>query len=140
MWQRSYRIRPIKGNHLIIAGDINENVELSQTEELFLALGMREVIKIPTSYVYTNMKREPIDGIWASKDLHINGVGYALFGYGCGSDHHLLWADFSYHTTFGKEYLKTYQTPTKRLRAGDPRHSSGHTFCPAPIHKFAMFC
>lgn len=116
-----------QGDHLIIAGDVNEDIRTGQTEEFFRALGMREVIlekhatRSPPATHNKNTKREPIDGIWASEELQITGAGYAPFGEGCESDHRLLWADFSYHTTFGKEYPKTYHAPAKRLRSDDPR-------------------
>ena len=100
---------------------------MGQTEEFFKALGMREVILekhrdvSPPATHNKNGKREPIDGIWATEELRVNGAGYAAFGDGCKSDHRLLWADFSHSTILGKEDPQIYQAPAKRLRASDPR-------------------
>ena len=116
-----------KGDHIIIAGDVNEDVRTGQTEEFFKALGMREVILekhsdlSPPATHNRNGKREPIDGIWATEELVVTGAGYSAFGDGCDSDHRLLWADFTHSTILGKEDPKVYQSPTKRLRASDPR-------------------
>jgi hypothetical protein len=116
-----------QGDHIIIAGDVNKDVQTGQTKEFFKALGMREVIleknsdTSPPATHNKHNKREPIDGIWATEELKVNGAGYAAFGDGCKSDHRLLWADFLYNTIFGKEDPKTYQAPAKRLRASDPR-------------------
>ena len=71
-----------QGDHIIIAGDVNEDVRTGQTEEFFKALGMREVILekhssdcSPPATHNKNNKREPIDGIWATEELQVNGAG-----------------------------------------------------------------
>ena len=116
-----------EGDHIIIAGDVNEDVRTGLTQEFFLALGLREVIldrhksKSPPATNENNNNREPIDGIWASRELEVTAAGYLPFGEGCDSDHRLLWADFSYHTVFGQECPSEYRTPAKKLRADDPR-------------------
>jgi endonuclease/exonuclease/phosphatase family metal-dependent hydrolase len=115
------------GDHIIIAGDANEDVRSGMTSEFFLALGLREVILerhsrlSPPATNDKNNSRIPIDGIWASQELKVNAAGYLPFGEGCKSDHRLLWADFSYHTVFGRETPKTYHVPAKKLRSDDPR-------------------
>ncbi len=116
-----------EGDHIIIAGDVNEDVRTGLTNEFFTALGLREVIlerhsqKSPPATNDNNDSREPIDGIWASKELEVTAAGYLPFGDGCDSDHRLVWADFSYHTVFGQELPSEYRPPSKKLRANDPR-------------------
>ena len=68
-----------------------------------------------------NGEREPIDSIWATKEVIVIGAGYSAFGDGCESDHRLLWADFTHSTILGKEDPKTYQASTRQLRASNPR-------------------
>ena len=116
-----------EGDHLIIAGDVNEDVRTGLTNEFFTALGLREVIlerhakKSPPATNNNNNRREPIDGIWASRELDVTAAGYLPFGEGCDSDHRLLWADFSYHTAFRQESPSEYRPPVKKLQANDPR-------------------
>jgi endonuclease/exonuclease/phosphatase family metal-dependent hydrolase len=116
-----------EGDHIIIAGDVNKDVRTGRTKEFFTALGLREVIlerhknKSPPATNENNNSREPIDGIWASKELEVTAAGYLPFGEGCDSDHRLIWADFTYHTVFGQECPSEYRPPAKKLRADDPR-------------------
>jgi hypothetical protein len=97
------------------------------TAEFFAALGMREVIlerhseRSPPATNDKNNKREPIDGIWVTQDLQVNGAGYLPFGDGCKSDHCLLWADFLFHSAFGQDCIKPPRIPIKKLKADDPR-------------------
>jgi hypothetical protein len=64
-----------EGEHQIIAGNVNEDVQTGLTNDFFTALGLREVIlerhtnKSPPAMNENNDNQEPIDGIWASREL-----------------------------------------------------------------------
>ncbi len=116
-----------EGDHLVLVGNMNKDVRNGLTNELFTALGLREVIlkqhsqHLPPATNKNNNSRQPIDGIWASQELEVTAAGYLPFGKGCESDHRLLWADFSYHTVFGQESPAEYKPPSKKLNANDPQ-------------------
>ena len=70
-----------EGDHQIIAGDVNEDDRTGLSNEFFTALGLREVIlerrtnKSPPTTNENNDNREPIDGIWASRELEVTAAG-----------------------------------------------------------------
>ena len=95
-------------DRLIIRINANKDIRTGTTAEfLFQALGMREAIldkhsqSSPPATHTRNNQRQPIDGLFVTPGLKAVSTGYASFGEGCPSDHHVLGADFSAYTALG---------------------------------------
>jgi hypothetical protein len=117
------------GNLLIIGLDANDNVRTGDVTMMLRTKGLLNIHHAqrphlpPEATCNKNTKAVPVDGIWASPSLHCTAAG----SYGFGelvigkTDHHMIWADFSY-----KSALR-FQPPTpsyiapQRLTLQDPR-------------------
>jgi hypothetical protein len=89
--------------------DANGDVREGEVNRMFTDTGMREVLLEynselqPTSTYSCNYQEIPIDGIFATPSICLQGGGYFAFGDGPGSDHRCLWLDLTYQTAFGHE-------------------------------------
>jgi hypothetical protein len=94
---------------------------------MFADTGMHEVLleynsELPPTSTYScNYQEVPIDGIFATPSICLQGGGYFAFGDGTGPDHRCLWLDLTYHTAFGHESPAMGQRTARRLTCQDPR-------------------
>jgi hypothetical protein len=94
---------------------------------MFSELGMREAIielhgNLPaTSTFARNQQEVPIDGIFVTPTICLQGGGYFPFGEGPGNDHRALWLDLSYQTAFGHAPPPMGVSQARRLTCKDPR-------------------
>ena len=118
-----------EGNLFIIGLDANDNVRTGDVNAMLRSMGLIDVHcdKHPhlttTATCNKNQRGIPVDGIWASPSLDCISAGY----YGFGelvigkTDHRMIWADFSYESTFDfQPPTPAYKAP-QRLTLDDPR-------------------
>ena len=91
------------GEEIIVAGDVNCEVERSEVAGFFGNFNMREIIREnhgpgPETYK-RNLNGKTIDGIWASASLSSINCGYS--DYLNDWDHRLLWVDLDEKYVFG---------------------------------------
>ena len=91
------------GEEIIVAGDVNCEVELSEVGGFFSNFNMREIIREshgpgPKTYK-RNLNGKTIDGIWASASISSINCGYS--DYVNKWDHCLLWVDLDEKYVFG---------------------------------------
>jgi hypothetical protein len=107
-------------DHVIVGGDINEDVSHPDIEALFLRHGLHNVIcshhdrsNAPPTFSRGN---RVIDGLWATAALDISACGYFAPGE-TTSDHSLLWVDVSYDSALGHTlpFPSTFQARHLRL-------------------------
>jgi hypothetical protein len=92
------------GDHVVVGGDINEDVSHPDIEALFLRHGLHNVIfshhdrsNAPPTFSRGN---RVIDGLWATAALDISACRYFAPGE-TTSDHLLLWMDVFYDSALG---------------------------------------
>ena len=94
-----------RGEHLLIGGDINEEINHSTLVNSFLQLGLQEAILShhaeDTPSLSTHIRNDRnriIDGIWKTPGLVISGSGYTSFS---TWDHRTAWIDLDTRSAFG---------------------------------------
>jgi hypothetical protein len=118
-----------EGNLILIGMDANDNVRTGDVNYMLRTKGLIDVHADKHPHLSTeatcnkNTQDIPVDGIWASPSLHCTAAGYLGFGEVIigKTDHRMLYADFSYESTFGFQPPEpSYKTP-QRLTLTDPR-------------------
>ena len=109
------------GDHLVIMGDINDDIESDHIQTFFSEHHMTNVINemhpspnSPTTYAHTSSCRK-VDGIWVTPGLHIERCGYTKPGLLTG-DHSFLWADISYDSALGHDPPMPQTPDARRLQ------------------------
>jgi hypothetical protein len=106
---------------------------VAEVNQRFTDTGMREVLleyssELPPTSTYSrNYQEVPIDGIFATPSICLQGGGYFAFGDGPGSDHRWLWLDLTYQTAFGHESPAKGKHAARRLTCQDPRIRSKYS-------------
>jgi hypothetical protein len=81
------------GEQVIIMLDANGDVRDGEIQQMFSELGMREAIielheNLPATSTFAHNQQEvPIDGIFATLTVCLQGGGYFPFGEGPGNEH-----------------------------------------------------
>jgi hypothetical protein len=115
------------GEQVVVMLDANGDVRDGAINQTFDDLGMREVLlefnsELPATATFSrNHQETPIDGIFATPSVQLQGGGYFAFGEGPGSDHRCLWFDISYQTAFGHSPPPMGTFKARRLTCTDPR-------------------
>ena len=93
------------GDHVIVGGDVNQNVLHQDIRELFKRNGMHNVLdtkhqleRAPATFMFG---QDMIEGLWATHDIKIKRCGYFAPGKMSPGNHSLLWMDISYHSVLG---------------------------------------
>jgi hypothetical protein len=116
-----------EGDHIILLLDGNADMRKGELASSLLECELREVIldkyglNAPSTYRRNNT-RTPIDGIWASPNINIEGGGYFLFDEVFqDTDHKCLWIDVTHVTAFGHNMPAIVRPSARRLHCRDPR-------------------
>ena len=113
------------GDHIILCMDANEDTRSHNIQQFIHGLNLTDAIlqfhsSSPPSTCDKNNLRQPIDAIWISPSLQPLQSGFLPFGYGCSSDHRILWLDIHQDIFLGNSPKLAKRTP-RRLKASDPR-------------------
>jgi hypothetical protein len=107
------------GDHLIIMGDFNEDVQMGAVYDMFDKLEMVEAITtyhentaLPATYKH-NQSGTVIDGIWITRGIQVRRAGYTSFG---DFDHRTVWIDVQQQSVFGHKILPTTSLMSRRLQ------------------------
>ena len=72
----------MQGDHIIVAGDLNQHILGNEIKNFFAALNMRNAIfeihspeECPATY-RRNESGDIIDGIWCTESVHVTRCGY----------------------------------------------------------------
>ena len=116
-----------EGDHIILLLDGNQDMRQGTLASRLQDCDLREVIlekfgnNAPSTY-RRNTSRTPIDGIWASPSINIEGGGYFLFDEVFPDTYHkCLWVDITYITAFGHNMPAIVRPSARRLHCRDPR-------------------
>ena len=111
------------GDHLLVGGDVNENVMHHSIASLFesfhmsnLIFDMHDPTTAPSTY-FRNTEGKIMDGIWGTPGLHVAQCGYLEPGDVPG-DHSLIWADISYSSALGHDPPWPSKASARRLTLG----------------------
>ena len=104
------------GEEIIVAGDVNCDVDLSEVSGFFRNFDMREIIRDyhgpgPETYK-RNLNGKTIDGIWASASISSINCGYS--DYLDDWDHRLLWIDLDEKYVFGYKECMAVSVTARR--------------------------
>ena len=115
-----------EGDHIILLLDGNEDMRKGQLAAGLSECNLREVIldkygpNAPSTY-RRNTKHTPIDGIWATPNIGIEGGGFFCFDEVFPeTDHRCLWIDVTYITAFGHNMPAINRPSARRLHCRDP--------------------
>ena len=112
-----------EGDHILVGGDVNENVMHHSITSLFEDFHMTNLIfdhhdpsTAPSTY-FRSSEGKVMDGIWGTPGLHVAQCGYLEPGDVPG-DHSLLWADISYSSALGHDPPWPSKATARRLKLG----------------------
>ena len=120
--QQFIQQRMDKGEQIILAADMNENIRNSRIRNWISQMGLIEGItlqhkeEVPT----VNIGSKTIDGIFTSPSLTIIKAGYLAFGE-FPSNHRCLWIDFNTDSVLGFKPPKMFKPQARRLQCSLPK-------------------
>ena len=110
-----------EGDHIILGGDVNEDVLHQNITNLFQPHGMLNAIydrhgatNVPPTYFRTNSDRV-VDGIWITPGIEVKKAGFLEPGEVCG-DHSMLWIDVTFNSALGHNPPQPVCPAARRLR------------------------
>jgi hypothetical protein len=116
------------GEQIILGLDANEDIHSNAIQEWTRAWGLIDGLKQThpnldrVATCNKNSNNVPIDGIWISPSLHLQGAGMTGFGeLYPDSDHRILWVDIHLESLFGFHSPLPARRPTDSLPIRDPR-------------------
>jgi hypothetical protein len=116
-----------EGDHIILLLDGNSDMHKGPLAVSLSECNLREVLldkyglNAPSTY-RRNQTPTPIDGIWASPNVNIEGGGYFLFDEVFQDmGHKCLWIDVTYINAFGHNMPPIVRPAIRRLHCKDPR-------------------
>ena len=105
------------GENIIVAGDVNEEVQSESIQAIFNEYEMRECLterhdETPETCKQNN-KNKTIDGIWATPGIQPTACGYLEYG---NWDHRPIWIDLDEREVFGHREIKTKPMTARKLK------------------------
>lgn len=119
--------RKLKGDHVIVGIDANEDVRQGKVKALMEELDMTEAVmnlhpdKTVPETCNKNTKRKPIDAIFVTPGIEPVRGGYTDYGTVVQSDHRALWIDVPHTSILGHQPPQRPKRPPRRLNGKDPR-------------------
>ena len=113
------------GDHIVVGGDLNQDVLHAEIRSVFERNGMCNVIdarhnltNAPATFMFGNTV---IDGLWATPGVQVSKCGFFAPGDGAPGDHSLLWMDVAYESVLGKSPTLPQTFRARRLRLFDSK-------------------
>jgi hypothetical protein len=121
-----------KEEHIVVLLDGNHDMRNSALSQRFSSINLMEPILHrhgihgPSTF-RRNGSRTPIDGIWISNNLTVQGCGYLEYHqFLLNADHRCLWLNLTYTQDFGHNMPATVKPRHRRLHCHDPRIISNY--------------
>ena len=114
-----------KGDHIILGGDLNQEVLHPEIQEMFARNGMVNAIgtrhdmsSAPATFMFGN---RTIDGLWVTPGVEVKRCGLFAPGDQAPGDHSLMWLDVSYESALGHRPVTPHTFRARRLRLYDTK-------------------
>jgi hypothetical protein len=114
------------GEQVVVMLNTNSNVPDGTVNQMFLDIGMGEVLSAfnselaATAAFSCNHQDAPMDGIFTTSTVQLQGGGHFAFSDGPGKDHCSLWFDKSCQIAFGHSPPPMKISKAQRLTCTDP--------------------
>jgi len=114
------------GDHIVLAGDLNDHILDAHITSLFDDLGLVNLIftrhptgQCPATY-WRNTQHKVVDGMWATPGVQATRCGY-LAPLDFPGDHAVPWADITFSSVLGHNPPHPSRPAARRLRLFDDR-------------------